>query len=154
MHDKNQATLIKSSKSASAVLLGDSIVAAFLRYPNIWYKFFDENTRNCGFGGDKIQNVSWRAENIPLPQSLEYVVISCGINNLDTDGSEKAADGLFCIALALKKRINHLRVVINGILPRDEQNTARKQKLFIVSQLLESKCTYYVNTDIHYLSPH
>ena len=44
VHHKNQATLIKSSKSASAVLLGDSIVAAFLRYPNIWYKFCDENT--------------------------------------------------------------------------------------------------------------
>ena len=110
--------------------------------------------QETGCRGDKIQNVSWRVENIPLPQSLEYVVISCGINNLDTDGSEKVADGLFCIALALKKRMNHLKVVINGILPRDEQNSARKQKLFIVSQLLESKCTYYVNTDIHYLSPH
>ena len=37
-------------------LLGDSIIAGFLRYPNIWYKFFDENTiyLNCGV--------------IPLPQ--------------------------------------------------------------------------------------
>ena len=91
-------------------------------------------------------------ENIPLPQSLEYVVISCGTNNLDTDDSEKIADGLFCIALALKKRINHLKIVRNGILPRDEQNTARRQKLFIVNELLESQCTNYVNTDNHYLS--
>ena len=150
---KNQAALIKPSKSVSAVLLGDSIIAGFLRYPNIRYKFFDENTINCGVGGDKVQNVLWRAENIPLPQSLEYVVISCGTNNLDTDDSEKIADGLFCIALALKKRMNHLKIVINGILPRDEQNTARRQKLLIVNKLLEIKCTNYVNTDIHYLSP-
>ena len=150
---KDQAALIKSSRNVSAVLLGDSIIAGFLRYPNIWYKFFDENTINCGVGGDKVQNVLWRAENIPLPQSLEYVVISCGTNNLDTDDSEKIADGLFCIALALKKRMNHLKIVINGILPRDEQNTARRQKLLIVNELLESKCTNYVNTDIHYLSP-
>ena len=60
---------MKSSKNVSAVLLGYSIVAGF----NIWYKFFDENTVNCGIGGDKIQNVLWRAENIPLPKSLEYV---------------------------------------------------------------------------------
>ena len=151
MNHKDQAALIKSFRNVSAVLLRDSIIAGFLRYPNIWYKFFDENTINCGVHGDKVQNVLWRAENIPLPQSLEYVVICCGTNNLDTDDSEKIADGLFCIALALKKRMNHLKIVINGILPRDEQNTARRQKLLIVNELLESKCTNYTN--IHYLSP-
>ena len=49
------------------------------------------------------------------------------MNNLDTDGSEKIADGIFCIALDLKKRMNHPKIVINEILPRDEQNMARKQ---------------------------
>ena len=49
------------------------------------------------------------------------------MNNLDTDGSEKIADGIFCIALDLKKRMNHFKIVINEILPRDEQNMARKQ---------------------------
>ena len=48
--------------------------------------------------------------------------------------------------------MNHVKIVINGILPRDEQNTARIQKLFIANELLESKCTNYVNTNIHYLS--
>ena len=153
VNQKNQAALIKSSKNASAVLLRDSIIADFLRYPNTWCKFFDENTIKCRIGGDKVQNVLRKTENILLPKSLEYVVISCGTNNLDTDDSEKIADGLFCIALALKKRMNHLKIVINGILPRDEQNTARRQKLLIVNELLESKCTNYVNTDIHYLSP-
>ena len=152
VNHKNQAALIKSSKNVSSVLLGDSIDAGFLRYFNIWYKSFDENTINCGIAGDKIQNVLWRTENISLPQSLEYVVISCGTNNLDIDDSEKIADGIFCIALALKKRMNHLKIVTNGILPRDEKNTARRQKLFIVNELLESKYTNYVNTDIHYLS--
>ena len=80
-------------------------------------------------------------------------MIICGTNNLDSDDSENIADGLFCIALALKKRMNHLKIVINRILPRDEQNTARRQKLFIVIELLESKCTNYVNTDVHCLSP-
>ena len=115
--------------------------------------FFNENTINCGSGRDKIQYVLWRTEYILLSQSLEYVLINCGTNNLDTDDSEKIADGLFCIALALKKRINHLKIVINGILPRDERNTVRRQKSFIVNELLENKCTNYSNTDIHYLSP-
>ena len=116
VNPKNQAALIKSSKKVSAVLLWDSITAGFLRYPNTWYKFFDENTMNCGIGNDKVQNILWGVENVPLPQSLEYVVISCGTNNLDTDDSEKIADGLFCIALALKKRMNQLKIVKNGTL--------------------------------------
>ena len=41
--------------------------------------------------------------------------------NQDIDDSEKKTDGLFCITLALKKRMNHLKIVINGILPRDQQ---------------------------------
>ena len=48
--------------------------------------------------------------------------------------------------------MNHVKIVINGILSRDEQNTARIQKLFIANELLKSKCTNYVNTNIHYLS--
>ena len=109
---------MKSSKSASTVLLEDSIVASFLRYPNIWYKFFNVN---CGISGDKIQNILWKTEYIPLPQSLEYILINCGTNSLDTDDSEKVADGLFRITRALKKRIIHLKVVINGILPRMDE---------------------------------
>ena len=57
LNHKNQAALKKSSKNASTVLLGDSIVAGFIRYRKIWYKLFDENTINCGIGGDSIQNV-------------------------------------------------------------------------------------------------
>ena len=37
VNHKNQAVLMKSTKNASTVLLGDSIVAGFLRYHNIWY---------------------------------------------------------------------------------------------------------------------
>ena len=86
---------MKSSKNVPTVLLGDSIVAGFLRHPNIWYKFFNENTTNYGIGGDKIQNVLWRAE---------YVLINCGTNNLDTDNSEKITDGIFCIALTFQEK--------------------------------------------------
>ena len=68
VNPKNQVALMKSSKNASTILLRHSIVAGFLRYPNIWYKLFNENTINCGIGGDKIQNVLWKAEYIPLPQ--------------------------------------------------------------------------------------
>ena len=90
-------------------------------------------------------------ENIPPPQSLEYVLINCGTSNLDTDDSEEVVDGLFCIALALKKRMSHLKAVTNGIIPCDERNTVSRQRSFIVNKLVESKCTNCINTDIHYV---
>ena len=43
--------------------------------------------------------------------------------------------------------------MINGVLPRDERNTVRGQKSFIVNKLLEDKCTNYINIDIHHLRP-
>ena len=153
VNHKNQATLMKPLKNISTIQLGDSIVAGFLRYPNIWYKFFNERIINYRIGGNTIQNVLWRAEYIPLPQSLQYVFINCGTNNLDTDDSEKITDGCFCITLALKKGSNYLKSVINGIIPCDERNTARTQKSYIVNKLLGNKCTNYSSTDIHYLSP-
>ena len=107
---------------------------------------------NCGIGNDKVQNILWGVENVPLPQSLEYVVISCGTNNLDTDDSEKIADFLHCTCPQEKSKPSQ-NCKKNGILPRDEQSTSRKQKLFTVNELLESQCTNYVNTDNHYLSP-
>ena len=109
---------------------------------------------NCGIRGDKVQNVLWRAEYIPQPQSLEYILKSVVAQTTWIPTIlKKIADGFFCIAFVLKKGINDLKIVLNGILPRDERNTLRRQKSFIVNELLENKCTNYSNTDIHYLSP-
>ena len=152
VNHKNQAALIKSSKNVSSVLLGDSIDAGFLRYSNIWYKLFDENTINCGIAADKIQNVLWRKENISLPQSLEYVVISCGTNNLANDDSEKNSWWSFLYCTCPQEKNEPSQNCNKWNSTSWWKNTARRQKLFIVNELLESKYTNYVNTDIHYLS--
>ena len=110
-----------------------------------------KDTINCRIGGDKTQKVMWRSNNIPLPQSLKYVVINCGTNNLDTYNPDKISDGLICIALLFQKRLKHLQIVINGLIPRDTINTIRRQKLLEVNQLLQGKCTNY--TSVYFLKP-
>ena len=92
---KTKQHSLNRQKTYPLFCLETSLLQVSSDTPNIWYKFFDESTINCGIGGDKIQNLLWRAESIPLPQSLEYVVSSCGTNNLDTDDSQKIADNLF-----------------------------------------------------------
>ena len=69
-------------------------------------------------------------------QSLKYVIINCGTNNLDTDNPDEISDRLICIALLFQKRLKHLQIIVNGLIPRDAINTRRRQKLLKVNQLL------------------
>ena len=101
-------------------------------------------TINCGIGCDKTQT-SCRYRKISFYQLLKYEVINCGTNNLDNDNPDEISNGLSCIALFLQKRMKHLCIVVNGLIPRDAINTERRQKLLIVNQLLQEKCTNYTS---------
>ena len=149
-HNRHVA-ILKAKSNTSTVVIGDSIAAGLIRYKNVSDKNFNRDTVNCGIGGDKTQNVLWRSKNISLPQSLKYVVINCGTNNLDTDNPDKISDGLICIALFFQKRMKDLQIVVNGLIPGDAINTKRRQKLLEVNQLLQYKCTNY--TRVYFLKP-
>ena len=76
-HNSNWALNYQSQYSKcqenqpTSILLGDSMIAGLTRYQNIWDSNFSKiNTVNCGIGGDRIQNVHWRAEKLPLSPSL------------------------------------------------------------------------------------
>ena len=144
-------TLLKARSNASTVIIGDSIAAGLMRYKDVWDEHFTRDTVNCGMGGDKTQNVLWRSKNIPLPQSLKYVVINCGTNNLETDNPDEISDGLICIALLFQKRMKHLQIVVNGLIPRDAIKTKRRQKLLEINRLLPDKCKNC--TSVYFLEP-
>ena len=85
------------------VLIGDSIVAGLSRNANIWRTFFKTfHTLNYGIGGDRTQHVLWRAENATRPNSLKYVVIHCGTNNIDLDQPRDIANAVISIGLKLQ----------------------------------------------------
>ena len=72
-----------NSKSFKSILIGDSLMAGLHRYSKIWNNFFKPiDALNCGIGGDKVQNVLWRVQNLPISSSLKNAVILCGTNNL------------------------------------------------------------------------
>ena len=71
--------------------------------------------------------------------------------NLDTDNLDEISDGLVCITLFFQKRMKHLQIVVNGLIPRDAINTKRRQKLLEVNQLLQDKCMNY--TSVCFLKP-
>ena len=76
-------------------IIGDLIAAGLNRYQSVWTKYLEPlKTLNCGIGGDRVQNVLWRAQNLPVISSLKNAVILCGTNNLFQDLPEDIADGV------------------------------------------------------------
>ena len=64
-------------------------MAGLHRYFKIWDNFFKPiDALTCGIGGDKVQNVLWRVQNLPISSSLKNAVILCGTNNLQQDSPE------------------------------------------------------------------
>ena len=77
------------------IVIRDSIVAGLNRYQSVWTKYLEPlKTLNCGIGSDRVQNVSWQAQNLLVISSLKNVVILCGTNNLFQDSPEDIADGI------------------------------------------------------------
>ena len=71
-----------TNNKCGTILIGDSIVAGLSQYQNIWNGNFSFYTLNCGIGGDKVLNISWRTHNLPAMKRVRNVVILCDKNNL------------------------------------------------------------------------
>ena len=69
-------------ENINSIIIGDSIVAGLTRYTNVWNNLFGNRFINLGISGDRVENVLWRARDIPFLLSLKNVVILCGTNNI------------------------------------------------------------------------
>ena len=84
------------------VVIGDSIVAGLRRYPTVWRNFILQyKTVNLGIGGDRIENLLWRINDVMLPKSIRSVVIHCGTNNTNTRGSDEISVDVVTIARSI-----------------------------------------------------
>ena len=81
---KNLCFQVKQ-ENINSIIIGDSIVAGLTRYTNICNNLFDNSFINLGISGDRVENVLWRAREIPFIPSLKNVVILCGTNNINKD---------------------------------------------------------------------
>ena len=53
-------------ENMNSIIIGDSILAGLTRYSNIWNNLFGNRFINLGISGDRVENVLWRARDIPL----------------------------------------------------------------------------------------
>ena len=78
---------------------------------NIWKRYFKLlSAINCGKGWDKMQNISWRCENLPSSPHLQNVVIMCGTNNTHHTSAEDIVDGIVEIALSLRRKYHPIAI--------------------------------------------
>ena len=101
-----------------SIVIGDSIAAGLARYPEVWLQYF-KNALNLGIGGDRVEHVLWRVENLDLSSSIQDIVLQCGTNSLENDSPMEIANSITCIALTIMKKIPKVNVVVTGLLPRD-----------------------------------
>ena len=64
---------------------------------------------------DRVQNVLWQAQNLPVVSSLKNVVILCGTNNLLQDSPEDIPDGIVEIAQTFQSSYNSINTATGGI---------------------------------------
>ena len=94
-------------------------VAGLSRNQNVWIGNFPFNTLNCGIGGDKVQNVLWRARNLPVVKSVKNVRILYGTNNLHLDAPEDVTDSIIKTGLSFKRLYTNVNAFICSILSGD-----------------------------------
>ena len=106
--------------------------------PTFGIIFFGNSFINLGISGDRVENVLWRAREIPFIPSLKNVVILCGTNNINKDSPYDIAQGLIAIGSAFKP--SNPNIFICGILPRDGYCSINRLTINEINDLLESRC--------------
>ena len=139
-YHRNHYFKIKDSKP-NTLLLGDSIVAGLSRYPNVWNGYFAQiNPLNLGIGRDRVENVLWRAIDLPLPSYVKNVVILCGTNNISIDTPRDIAGCIISIGSILQKKSSGINVSICGLIPRDEGWSVNRVLINEVNEILKHQC--------------
>ena len=101
------------------------------------------NAINCGIGGDKVQNVLWRCNNLPSSPSIQNVVIMCGTNNINHDSVEDIVDGIIDVVLSFKNKFHHCDIFVCGIIPRDENWSINRVHINEINNYLRYKCNLF-----------
>ena len=103
-HRRHCSSLI--ANRFKTIIIGGSIASGLNRYRSVWTKYLEPiKTLNCGIGGDRVQNVLWQAQNLPVISSIKNDVILCGTNYFQ-DSPEDIADGVIEIAETFQSKYN------------------------------------------------
>ena len=142
--------LIKTKKPSLA-FLRNSIAYGFKRYRNMWDNQFGKQIVNCDIKGDRTKKLLHRIEDLVIALHVRKIAIICGTNNLDRHRSSDNGNALICAASLILLKQKQIKIIVHDILPRNKQNSLRRQKLLQTNSMLKEKCSQVPN--IAYLQP-
>ena len=141
MNDFRKQNFLAHQNEAKILLIGDSLIANLLLFPNIWKDYFSNyKVLNFGVSGDKTQNCLWRTENLNFPKDVTDVYLLCGVNNIDSDQPLDIVKGIISCGLSVKRKQSSTNIHIIGLLPRDSANSPRRSKIDQVNEILLNDC--------------
>ena len=123
------------------LLLGDSIIAGLAQYQIVWKKYFVSlNVMNLGTGGDRVENVLWRAISLQLPSSVQNIVVQSRTNNISTDSPHDITDCIVDVGTIFQKKSNTVNIIICGLIPRDKCWSVNRFLVSKVNDILKYEC--------------
>lgn len=150
-------TRIVQRTHSKIVLVGDSMVKGLARYQRVWRNHFASlGALNFGIGGDRTQHVLWRLQNGELEFNPDIVVIHVGTNNVNQDPADDIVQGLLAIVDYITNKTPSTKIIVTGLLPRDEFPSFRRKKIDEVNANLEEIIDFTDGAKyghVHFLKP-
>ncbi len=122
---------LNKTEPSKVLMIGNSITHNWggkplnkrIKGADSWQKHLEPlQTRNFGFGWDRIENVLWRVYHEELDGiSPEKIVVNIGTNNLLINTDDEIVGGLKLLIEAIRTRQPKAKIYLLGLYPRREQ---------------------------------
>jgi lysophospholipase L1-like esterase len=135
----NQYVSIAKAGTARLVFLGDSITRGWIprRLSSVFPAAYKPT--QFGIGGDRIENMLWRAINGEFPSSFrpQAVVVQAGTNNMGANSNAQIIEGTKKLAREVQRRTRK-HVLIVGLFPRPDAQTWQNKRVAAINSALKS----------------
>lgn len=155
--EKRHFEILNANKSdqPKIVVIGNSITHFWGGLPkgpratgaDSWDKTFGVNSRNMGYGWDRIENVLWRIYHGELDGfTAKQIFVNIGTNNLQMNSDEEILAGWQILIEAMKYHQPKASIFMAGIYPRRQQEERVAKLNAKLKELTKS-------TNINYADP-
>ena len=139
----------------AVVLIGNSIThywgglpkGPIARGADSWKKTFEaRNTRNMGYGWDRIENVLWRIYHGELDgYQAKEIYVMIGTNNFHLNSNEEIVTGWKMLIEAIKLRQPEATLTMVGVYPRRQQEQRVKELNLELAKLTREMNVQYLD---------
>lgn len=134
------------------VFIGDSITEDWNDAgKEVWAKYYGKRKAvNFGFSGDQTQHILWRLDHGNVDGiEPKLVVLMIGTNNYTRHSAEQTVEGITAVVDRLKAKLPKSKILLMGLLPRDDAREATRDKFAEVNKqiakLADDKTVFFLD---------